>query len=101
VADDDTPAGYDKSEGMEISHRLKNSRLINFLNVTKGHIETAAGLTDNVTIMGMTRAHMADPHIMRKILESVNMTSGPASARTIALTGFTPLAGPFACTMPR
>lgn len=115
VADEDTPAGYDKSEGMEISHRLKNSGLIDFLNVTKGHIETDAGLTDNIPIMGMasapfldlagevraatrfpvfhatriqdvatarhaiasgkvdmigmTRAHMADPHIMRKILE--------------------------------
>ena len=115
VADEDTPAGYDKSEGMEISQRLKNSGLIDFLNVTKGHIETDAGLTDNIPIMGMasapfldlagevraatrfpvfhatriqdvatarhaiasgkvdmigmTRAHMADPHIMRKILE--------------------------------
>ena len=114
VADEDTPAGYDKSEGMEISQRLKNSGLIDFLNVTKGHIETDAGLTDNIPIMGMasapfldlagevraatrfpvfhatriqdvatarhaiasgkvdmigmTRAHMADPHIMRKIL---------------------------------
>ena len=115
VADEDTPEGYDKSEGMEISKRLKESGLIDFLNVTKGHIETDAGLTDNIPIMGMasapfldlagevraatrfpvfhatriqdvatarhaiaagkvdmigmTRAHMADPQIIRKILE--------------------------------
>jgi 2,4-dienoyl-CoA reductase-like NADH-dependent reductase (Old Yellow Enzyme family)/thioredoxin reductase len=107
--------GYDKAEGLEISQRLKDSGLIDFLNVTKGHIETDAGLTDNIPIMGMasaphldlagevraatrfpvfhatriqdvatarfaissgkvdmigmTRAHMADPHIMRKIIE--------------------------------
>ncbi|MCB1378839.1 MAG: FAD-dependent oxidoreductase [Alphaproteobacteria bacterium] len=115
VADEDTPAGYDKQEGLEISRRLKDSGLVDFLNVTKGHIETDAALTDNIPIMGMasapfldlagevraatkfpvfhatriqdvataryaiaagkvdmigmTRAHMADPHIMRKIVE--------------------------------
>lgn len=115
VADEDTPAGYDRAEGMEISRRLRDSGLVDFLNVTKGHIETDAGLTDNIPIMGMasapfvdlagevraatrlpvfhatriqdvataryaiaagkvdmigmTRAHMADPHIMKKILE--------------------------------
>ncbi len=115
VADEDTPAGYGKEEGLEISRRLKNSGLIDFLNVTKGHIETDAGLTDQIPIMGMasaphlelagevkaatkfpvfhatriqdvatarfaiaegkvdmigmTRAHLADPHIVRKIME--------------------------------
>ncbi|WP_242216809.1 NADH:flavin oxidoreductase [Shinella zoogloeoides] len=115
VADEDTPVGYGKEEGLEISRRLKNSGLIDFLNVTKGHIETDAGLTDQIPIMGMasaphlelagevrattkfpvfhatriqdvatarfaiaegkvdmigmTRAHLADPHIVRKILE--------------------------------
>ena len=115
VADELSPAGYDKTEGIAISKALKNSGLIDFLNVTRGHIETDAGLTDNIPIMGMasaphlntagevraatrfpvfhatriqdvataryavesgkvdmigmTRAHMADPHIMRKILE--------------------------------
>jgi 2,4-dienoyl-CoA reductase-like NADH-dependent reductase (Old Yellow Enzyme family)/thioredoxin reductase len=115
VADEDTPAGYGKEEGLEISRRLKNSGLIDFLNVTKGHIETDAGLTDQIPIMGMasaphldlagevraatkfpvfhatriqdvatarfaiaagkvdmigmTRAHLADPHIVKKILE--------------------------------
>lgn len=115
VADEDSSAGYDKVEGMRISQALKDSGLIDFLNVTRGHIETDAGLTDNIPIMGMasaphldlagevrtatnfpvfhatriqdvataryaiesgkvdiigmTRAHMADPHIMRKIIE--------------------------------
>ncbi|MCB5410903.1 NADH:flavin oxidoreductase [Pseudogemmobacter faecipullorum] len=115
VADEDSPKGYDKAEGMEISRRLKASGLVDFLNVSRGHIETDAGLTDNIPIMGMasaphldlagevraetrfpvfhatriqdvatarhaiasgkvdmigmTRAHMADPQIMRKILE--------------------------------
>jgi N-methyl-L-proline demethylase len=115
VADELSPQGYDKAEGIEISKILKNSGLIDFLNVTQGHIDTDPGLTDNIPIMGMasaphlnaagevraatrfpvfhatriqdvatarfaiesgkvdmigmTRAHMADPHIMRKILE--------------------------------
>ncbi len=115
VADELSSAGYDKEEGMRISHALKNSGLIDFLNISRGHIETDAGLTDNIPIMGMasaphlnaagdvraatrfpvfhatriqdvatarfavesgkvdmigmTRAHMADPHIMRKIRE--------------------------------
>jgi N-methyl-L-proline demethylase len=115
VADELSPQGYDKAEGIEISKILKNSGFIDFLNVTQGHIDTDPGLTDNIPIMGMasaphlnaagevraatrfpvfhatriqdvatarfaiesgkadmigmTRAHMADPHIMRKILE--------------------------------
>lgn len=114
VADEDCAHGYGLEEGLEISRRLKDSGLIDFLNVTKGHIETDAGLTDNVPIMGMasapfvelagkvreatkfpvfhatriqdvataryaiaegkvdmigmTRAHLADPHIVRKIM---------------------------------
>ncbi len=115
VADELSPAGYDKAEGIRISQVLKNSGLIDFLNVTQGHIDTDPGLTDHIPIMGMasaphlnaagevraatrfpvfhatriqdvataryaiesgkvdmigmTRAHMADPHIMRKIME--------------------------------
>jgi N-methyl-L-proline demethylase len=107
--------GYDQTEGLQISQILKSSGLIDFLNITRGHIETDAGLTDNIPIMGMgtaphlelagtvraatkfpvfhatriqdvatarfaissgkvdmvgmTRAHMADPHIVRKIIE--------------------------------
>lgn len=116
VADEDIASGYNKDEGIAISRRLKESGLIDFLNVTKGHIETDAGLTDQIPIMGMasapfldlagevrsatrfpvfhatriqdvatarfavasgkvdmvgmTRAHLADPHIVRKIVEN-------------------------------
>lgn len=56
VADEDAATGYDKAEGIRISQVLKNSGLVDFLNVTKGHIETDAGLTDNIPIMGRTRS---------------------------------------------
>ncbi|MCX8520816.1 MAG: NAD(P)/FAD-dependent oxidoreductase, partial [Rhodoferax sp.] len=95
--------------------RLKDSGLVDFLNVVRGHIDTDAGLTDVIPVqgmrssphlefagsiraatgfptfhaakiqdvttaryaiaagkldmVGMTRAHMADPHIVRKILQ--------------------------------
>ncbi len=107
--------GMTAAEGMEISHKLKNSGLVDFLNVVRGHIDTDAGLTDLIPIqgmrnaphldfageiraatgfptfhaakipdvatarhaiasgkldmVGMTRAHMADPHLVRKIVE--------------------------------
>src|SRR3546814_452549 len=94
---------------------LKDSGLVAFLNVVRGHIDTDAGLTDvipiqgmrnsphldfageirsatgfptfhaakipdvatarhaiasgKVDMIGMTRAHMTDPHIVRKIIE--------------------------------
>lgn len=115
VADEDCATGYNREEGLKISQLLKDSGLIDFLNVTRGHIETDAGLTDQIPIMGMasaphlelagavremtrfpvfhatriqdvataryaiasgkvdmigmTRAHIADPHIVRKIIE--------------------------------
>jgi N-methyl-L-proline demethylase len=115
AADEISGDGYGLAEGIAISNILKNSGLIDFLNVTRGHIETDAGLTDNIPVMGMasaphlqaagevraatkfpvfhatriqdvatarhaiasgkvdmvgmTRAHLADPHIVRKILE--------------------------------
>lgn len=107
--------GMTRTEGMEVSHKLKNSGLVDFLNVVKGHIDTDPGLTDLIPIqgmknaphldfageiraatgfptfhaakipdvatarhaiaagkldmVGMTRAHMADPHLVRKIIE--------------------------------
>ncbi|MCE0505882.1 NADH:flavin oxidoreductase [Roseivivax sp. GX 12232] len=114
VADEDLPGGISRNEGLEISHRLKDSGLVDFLNVIRGHIDTDAGLTDVIPVqgmranphldfageiraatkfptfhaakiqdvatarhaiasgkldmVGMTRAHMADPHIVAKIL---------------------------------
>ncbi|MCY1329490.1 putative N-methylproline demethylase [compost metagenome] len=115
TADECLPGGTGKAEGLEISRRLKESGLIDFLNVIRGHIDTDAGLTDvipiqgmasaphldfagdvraatkfptfhaakiqdvatarhaiaagKVDMIGMTRAHMTDPHIVRKIME--------------------------------
>ncbi|PDT16557.1 N-methylproline demethylase [Rhizobium sp. J15] len=115
TADECLPGGTGKAEGLEFSKRLKESGLIDYLNVIRGHIDTDAGLTDvipiqgmansphldfageiraatqfptfhaakipdvatarhaiaagKVDMVGMTRAHMTDPHIVRKITE--------------------------------
>ncbi len=113
--DEDLPGGLTKEDGLTISQRFKESGLVDFLNVVKGHIDTDPGLTDlipiqgmrnaphldfagdiraatqfptfhaakipdvatarhaiaagKVDMVGMTRAHMADPHLVRKIVE--------------------------------
>ncbi|RVI98425.1 N-methylproline demethylase [Sinorhizobium meliloti] len=115
TADERLPGGTDKETGVEISKRLRDSGLIDYLNVIRGHIDTDPGLTDvipiqgmansphldfageiraatnfptfhaakipdvatarhaiaagKVDMVGMTRAHMTDPHIVRKIME--------------------------------
>jgi hypothetical protein len=115
TADERLPGGTSKADGLEISKRLKESGLIDYLNVIRGHIDTDPGLTDvipiqgmasaphldfagevrevtrfptfhaakiqdvatarhaiasgKVDMIGMTRAHMTDPHIVRKIIE--------------------------------
>ncbi|ETW14282.1 NADH:flavin oxidoreductase [Roseivivax marinus] len=114
TGDEDLPGGLTAEDGMEISRRLKDSGLVDFLNVIRGHIDTDAGLTDVIPVqgmrsaphldfageirkatqfptfhaakiqdvatarhaiasgkldmVGMTRAHMADPHIVAKIM---------------------------------
>ncbi|GHD12173.1 FAD-dependent oxidoreductase [Tianweitania populi] len=115
TADEDLAGGTGKEEGFEVSRRLRDSGLIDFLNVIRGHIDTDPGLTDvipiqgmkasphldfagevkaatqfptfhaaripdvatarhaiasgKVDMVGMTRAHMTDPHIVLKIME--------------------------------
>ncbi|TCM57810.1 hypothetical protein C8J36_102613 [Rhizobium sp. PP-F2F-G48] len=115
TADECLPGGTGQAEGLEISRRLRDSGLIDYLNVIRGHIDTDPGLTDvipiqgmansphldfageiraatnfptfhaakipdvatarhaiasgKVDMVGMTRAHMTDPHIVRKIIE--------------------------------
>ncbi len=115
TADECLPGGTGKADGIEISKRLRDSGLIDYLNVIRGHIDTDPGLTDVIPIqgmansphldfageiraatnfptfhaakipdvatarhaiaagkidmVGMTRAHMTDPHIVRKIIE--------------------------------
>jgi 2,4-dienoyl-CoA reductase-like NADH-dependent reductase (Old Yellow Enzyme family)/thioredoxin reductase len=114
VADEVIEGGLTKKDGFEIARRLKDSGMIDFLNIVRGHIDTDAGLTDlipiqgmasaphldftgdlraatrfpvfhaariedvatarhaiatgKVDMIGMTRAHMTDPHIVRKIM---------------------------------
>ena len=113
TADEALEGGLTKEDGLEISRRLKDSGMVDFLNIVRGHIDTDAGLTDlipiqgmpssphldfageiraatrfptfhaariqdvatarhaiaagKVDMVGMTRAHIADPHIVRKI----------------------------------
>ncbi len=115
TADEGLPGGTGKEDGIEISKRLRDSGLIDYLNIIRGHIDTDPGLTDvipiqgmansphldfageiraatnfptfhaakipdvatarhaiatgKVDMVGMTRAHMTDPHIVRKIIE--------------------------------
>ena len=115
TADDTTAGGITRQDGLEISRRLKQSGLVDFLNIIRGHTATDAALTDVIPIQGMasaphldfageiraaiglptfhaakiqdvptarhaiasgkldmvglTRAHIADPHIVRKIVE--------------------------------
>ncbi|VVN25215.1 putative N-methylproline demethylase [Pseudomonas fluorescens] len=115
TGDEALPGGFNADEGLQVSHMLKDSGLVDFLNVVRGHIDTDAGLTDvipiqgmrnsphldfageirastgfptfhaakipdvataryaiasgKVDMVGMTRAHMTDPHIVRKIIE--------------------------------
>ncbi|WP_339950234.1 NADH:flavin oxidoreductase [uncultured Albimonas sp.] len=114
TGDEDLAGGLTTTDGLEISRRLKDSGLVDFLNVVRGHIDTDAGLTDVIPVqgmasaphldfageiraatqfptfhaakiqdvatarhaiasgkldmVGMTRAHVADPHIVAKIL---------------------------------
>ena len=114
VGDEMMAGGLSREDGLEISRRLKDSGLVDFLNVIRGHIETDAALTDVIPVqgmrsaphldfageiraatamptfhaakiqdvatarhavaegkldmVGMTRAHIADPHIVAKII---------------------------------
>lgn len=115
TADQALEGGMTKEEGMEVSRKLKESGLVDFLNIIRGHVDTDPGLTDVIPIqgmrsaphldfageiraatgfptfhaaripdvatarhavasgrldmVGMTRAHIADPHLVRKIVE--------------------------------
>lgn len=115
TGDECLPGGFGADDGITISQKLKESGLVDFLNVVRGHIDTDAALTDVIPVqgmrnaphlefagrirkatefptfhaakipdvatarhaiaaglvdmVGMTRAHMADPHLVRKIVE--------------------------------
>ena len=114
TGDEALPGGLTREDGLEISRRLKDSGMVDFLNVIRGHIDTDAALTDVIPVqgmasaphldfageiraatrfptfhaakiqdvatarhaiasgkldmVGMTRAHMADPHIVARIM---------------------------------
>jgi 2,4-dienoyl-CoA reductase-like NADH-dependent reductase (Old Yellow Enzyme family)/thioredoxin reductase len=115
TGDEMLEGGLSSEDGKQISQLLKDSGMVDFLNVIRGHIDTDPGLTDvipiqgmpsaphldfageirsltgfptfhaaripdvatarhaiqsgKVDLIGMTRAHMTDPHIVRKIIE--------------------------------
>jgi 2,4-dienoyl-CoA reductase-like NADH-dependent reductase (Old Yellow Enzyme family)/thioredoxin reductase len=131
VADEDWEAGLTRAEGIEICQRLKNSGLVDFLNIIKGHIEHDSPLADVIPVLGMksaphldfagevreatrfpvfhaarindvatarhavaagkldmvgmTRAHIADPHIVRKIMEGRETEIRPCVGATYCL----------------
>jgi 2,4-dienoyl-CoA reductase-like NADH-dependent reductase (Old Yellow Enzyme family)/thioredoxin reductase len=59
TGDENLAGGLTKDDGLEISRRLQDSGMVDFLNVIKGHIDTDAGLTDVIPVQGMRSA----PHL--------------------------------------
>jgi len=116
TADEVEEGGITTDQGIEIAKIYNDSSQVDFLNIVRGRIDTDAGLTDVIPVMGMpsaphldfagriravtdipifhaakiqdvatarhaivskkldmvgmVRAHMADPHIVRKIVEN-------------------------------
>ena len=131
AADEDNELGLSRQEGIEICMRFKDSGLIDFLNIIKGHIEHDAPLADvipvagmksapsldfagevraatkfptfhaarindvatarhaiaegKLDVVGMTRAHIADPHIVKKISEGREQDVRPCVGATYCL----------------
>jgi len=131
VADEDWDRGLSRADGIAICHKLKDSGLVDFLNIIKGHIEHDAPLADVIPVsgmkasphldfagevraatrfpvfhaarindvatarhaiaegkldmVGMTRAHIADPHIVRKIAEGREAEIRPCVGATYCL----------------
>ncbi|MGQ0486449.1 MAG: oxidoreductase [Hyphomicrobiales bacterium] len=59
AADEDWEQGLTRTEGIEICRRFKDSGLIDFLNIIRGHIEHDAPLADVIPLAGMK----ASPHL--------------------------------------
>jgi N-methyl-L-proline demethylase len=131
VADEMAEGGIDRAEGLQIAGRLRDSGLVDFVNVIRGHIDTDAALTEvipiqgmrsaphldfageiraetrlptfhaaripdvatarhaiaagRVDMVGMTRAHLADPHILRKVMEGREEDIRPCVGATYCL----------------
>jgi len=115
TADETAKGGISETEGLEIARRLRDSGMVDFLNVIRGQIHTDPAMTDVIPVqgmksaphldfagrvratcgmptfhaaripdvatarhaiasglldmVGMTRAHMADPMIVQKIID--------------------------------
>ncbi len=131
VADEDWDQGLSRDDGLEICKRFRDSGLIDFLNIIKGHIDHDAPLANVIPIagmkasphldfageirartkfpvfhaarigdvatarhaiaegkldmVGMTRAHIADPHIVKKIMEGREHDIRPCVGATYCL----------------
>ena len=131
AADEDWEQGLTRAEGLEICKRFRDSGLIDFLNIIKGHIEHDAPLADVIPVagmkasphldfagevraltkfpvfhaarindvatarhavaegkldmVGMTRAFIADPHIVKKITEGREQDIRPCVGATYCL----------------
>ena len=131
TADEAAAGGISAREGIEISKRLADSGMVDFLNVIRGRIHTDPAMTDVIPVqgmasaphldfagevrkatgmptfhaaripdvatarhaiqsglldmVGMTRAHMADPHIVRKIVEGREDDIRPCVGATYCL----------------
>jgi len=59
VADEDWEIGLSRDEGIEIAQRLRDSGLVDFLNIIRGHIDSDAALVKVIPILGMRSA----PHL--------------------------------------
>jgi 2,4-dienoyl-CoA reductase-like NADH-dependent reductase (Old Yellow Enzyme family) len=59
TGDEALEGGLNKEDGIGISQRLKDSGLVDFLNIVRGHIDTDPGLTDLIPIQGMANS----PHL--------------------------------------
>lgn len=131
TADEAEAGGISEEDGIEISKRLANSGMVDFLNVVRGRIHTDPAMTDMIPVqgmknaphldfagrvkqatgmptfhaakipdvatarhavasglldmVGMTRAHMADPHIVKKIIEGREDDIRPCVGATYCL----------------
>jgi len=131
TADEAEAGGITPEVGIEISKRLSDSGMVDFLNVIRGRIHTDPAMTDMIPVqgmknaphldfagavkmatgmptfhaakipdvatarhavqaglldmVGMTRAHMADPHIVRKIIEGREDDIRPCVGATYCL----------------
>ncbi len=131
TADEAEAGGITPEEGLEISKRLAECGMVDFLNVIRGRIHTDPAMTDIIPVqgmasaphldfagavkaatgmptfhaaripdvatarhavsaglidmVGMTRAHMADPHIVQKIIEGREDDIRPCVGATYCL----------------